>query len=69
MAWIADPQVLGRALKKLEGHGTLFEGVQPLGLLFSVNAISVAHWYSRAFAAHPPMPRRLARIAQVATRH
>ena len=69
MAWIADPQVLGRALKKLEGHGTLFDGVQPLGLLFSVNAVSAAHWYSRAFAAHPSMTRRLSRIAQGAARH
>ncbi len=69
MAWIAHPHVLGQALKKLEGHGTLFDGAQPLGLLFSVNAVSANHWYSRAFAAHPPMPQRLARIAQAAARN
>lgn len=68
MAWIADPRLLGRTLSKLDGHGTLFQGLQPLGLLFSVNAVAMNHWYGRVFAAHPQLPWRLARIAQLSTR-
>ena len=54
MAWIADPRVWAEFKEMV-----LCLKVQPLGLL------SVTHWYSRAFAGHPPMARRLARIAQV----